>query len=355
MNNTILCFVAGRSGGHIVPALTLAQQAKKEFPETKIHFFTTKSSLDISIMATASIIDMHRALPLKGVPRNPFKLFFWIAACVASFAICLKHFLKHKPTQVISMGGYVSLPVCVAAWVLRIPIELYELNAVPGKASKVLARFATDIAVCFETTQAYFTTNKCSFVPYPIRFTYDAPMSTQQALEAIGFTPYRKTILIIGGSQGSQCINTTIENWLSLNEYAHSLIQVIHQTGSKATTDWNKLYASYDIPAITFDYNDTMHAYYQAADIIICRSGAGSLFEAVYFNKKIITIPLRTRSTSHQIDNAKAMAQRYPHLVTILDEAQVKKNNTIFFSAINSYIYEHQAASIKKDIIQKNI
>ena len=348
MNKNTLCFVAGRSGGHIVPALTHAQEAKRAHKDCSIIFFSTSTALDASIIKASPLIDFHIPLPLPGVPRNPLKIPLWISAFLGSCFTSLRTLRMHRPIKVVSMGGYISLPVCIAAWMLRIPVELHELNAVPGRATKVLARFATTIVVCFEEAQKYFETKKCVVAPYPVRFALENQITTQAALAANGFQPGRKMILIIGGSQGSAFINTIIKDWLSLNEYAHSLIQVIHQTGKSTLTDWNKLYQDYDIPAVTFEYCADMHSSYQAADLIICRSGAGSLFEALYFNKPIITIPLQTRTTAHQIDNAQAMAHRYPDLVTIIHEKEIRTNNTLFFKAMNTHIYAHQASMIKK-------
>jgi UDP-N-acetylglucosamine--N-acetylmuramyl-(pentapeptide) pyrophosphoryl-undecaprenol N-acetylglucosamine transferase len=238
------------------------------------------------------------------------------------------------------MGGYISLPVCVAARCAGVPIEIYELNAVPGKATKYLAPLATTIHTCFDQAQSFLPSTKCTSTAYPMRFALQSPIDKIELLKQLNFTPTRTTILITGGSQGSVFINKAILQWLKFNEYTRPRIQIIHQTGPTDTTNWKEIYNEYEIPALTFSYQDTMETYYHLADIIICRAGAGSLFEAMYLRKKTIVIPLTTRSTSHQKDNARAMQKAYPDLCTVVLESDIKKNNMTFFSAINASIYQ---------------
>ena len=151
--------------------------------------------------------------------------------------------------------------------------------------------------------------------------------------------PQKKTIFINGGSQGSLFINRTIKEWINLNTHTHALIQIIHQTGARDVAGWKEFYQQHDIPAIVFDYKDDMTAYYQAADVIVCRAGAGSLFEALFFEKPCLVIPLDIKSTSHQKYNAYAMKQAHPELFAVLTENEMKKDNTAFFSALNKRIY----------------
>ena len=163
-----LCFVAGRSGGHIIPALTLAHQAQQTLG-TRCIFISTKTSLDQSILRTAPWIARHEMINLPNIPYNPFKLllfipqFFW--ACIQAFNILR----ANRPERIISMGGYISIPVCLMGFLLHIPIDIYELNAEPGKSTTFLARIATRVFVCFEQVKKYFRYS-VERVDYPIRF-----------------------------------------------------------------------------------------------------------------------------------------------------------------------------------------
>ena len=343
VQNTI-CFVAGKSGGHIIPALTLAQAPENH--DKNILFISTNTALDSSIIDAFPTIN-HRSFNLRGLSRNPFGLLLFALQFLRIFVRTFFIFRRFKPERIISMGGAISIPVCLMGWLMRIPIDLYELNTTPGKAITFLARFATTIYVCFAQTKVHFKKKKCIVTPYPLRFPPDVPKTTAVLLHP-HFQASKKTIFITGGSQGSLFINRLIKQWLSLNPHMHALIQIIHQTGSSDTTDWQSWYDSHEIPVLVFSYQDNLLPYYQAADIIVGRAGAGTLFEALFFKKTCLVIPLEIASTRHQKDNAYAMAQQYPALFSIITEQSINQDNSAFFKVINKYIYGTLAVGYSK-------
>ena len=341
---TSVCFVAGRSGGHLLPALTLAQQLHVQGITT--HLITTNTTLDHRIAKGVSWIAHHKALSVNNISKNPLKLLWFVAQCIVAGMKSFLFLRKHNVQKVVTTGGYIALPVCWAAWVQRIPIEAYELNAVPGKATTFLARFASKIYVCFEQTKKYFSADRCEYAPYPIRFAKPASADQAQAITELKLSHAKKTVFINGGSQGSLFLNRMIKEWIELNPHIHALIQIIHQAGSAdQVASLKQLYQLHEISAHVFDYSDAIKTYYNAADIIICRAGAGSLFEALHFEKICIVIPLEIKSTSHQKDNALAMMHKYPALFSVLTEAELNKNNTLFFSAINKRIHAQAKAA----------
>lgn len=336
-----IAFVAGRSGGHIIPALTLAQRIKEQDPGINIIFFTTSYPLDQAIIKKhGSHINQHIALTLGNVPFfNIFKIIIFALNLCRAFFRSWKLLRRTRPAKVIGMGGYISIPVCLAARVLRIPVHLYDLDAKPGKANRFLAKYADKIFVCFEQTKSYLPSAKCELTSYPIRFSSQVKSLSQETAQSQLGLSNKKTIFINGGSQGSVSINAHIKEWLELNPHIHSLIQVIHQTGAYDTTDWKSFYSELDIPAVTFSYRQDLAPCYSACDLIITRAGAGSLFEALFFEKPIITIPLETSSTAHQKDNARALASTFPEQVTMITEQEIKKDNMTLFRHLNRYIY----------------
>ena len=348
MNKQTIAFVAGRSGGHIIPALTLAQHIKAANANTHILFFTTAYPLDHAIIKKqGTVVDKHIPLKLGNVPFfNIFKILFFILNFTRAFFKALSVLRLHKPEKVIGMGGYISIPVCLAARALRIPVHLYDLDAKPGKATRFLAKYAQQIHICFEHAKDYLPAEKCVIAPYPIRFDDNVKNIDQDtACVQLGLTTNKKTIFINGGSQGSLFINNCIKEWLELNPHLHSLIQIIHQTGAADITDWNFLYKDLDIRAVVFTYKEDLSTCYAAADVIICRAGAGSLFETLFFNKPCLTIPLETSATAHQKDNARALCKQYPELVTMLTEQEIKHDNMTLFRVLNKYIYTQQSSS----------
>jgi UDP-N-acetylglucosamine--N-acetylmuramyl-(pentapeptide) pyrophosphoryl-undecaprenol N-acetylglucosamine transferase len=243
-------------------------------------------------------------------------------------------FLAKRPKKIISLGGYISMPVCFAAFILRIPIELFELNSSPGKAIKFLAPFAKTIYICFSKAAENLPRKKCKIKDYPLRF------SCTQKNKKTSEKSNKTTILILGGSQGSITINTIFKKWLLENKKIHNNISIIHQTGTNDKTNWKAFYKKLQIPAISFCFKKNIKKYYQDSDIIICRSGAGTLFETIFFKKKCITIPLETINTSHQVDNAREIVKLYPKLVTMIRKNDIDENNKKFFHLLNKIVLQ---------------
>jgi UDP-N-acetylglucosamine--N-acetylmuramyl-(pentapeptide) pyrophosphoryl-undecaprenol N-acetylglucosamine transferase len=339
-----ICFVAGKSGGHILPCITLAQQAVNKHPDYEVLFFSTDSTLDKQLLSGNPIIKNHIQLKLGSLPYG--KLFsypFFFINLILSFFKSLYHLNKSKPETVISTGGLVSIPVCFAAKLLGIPIELYELNVVPGKTIKLLAPLSHKVWICFEQSFNYLPAQKCALTSYPIKFIDKTKiMAKDEAVSGLNFSTMRKTILVLGGSQGSIFINNAMRHFVEHNSHLYATIQVIHQTGALDSTDWHKFYENKNIPALVFSYSDKIGQYYAAADLVICRSGAGTLAEIIFFDKQCITIPLETKTTMHQIDNANAAAHKCPDLITVLTQTDVELNYEHLSNAIIKRLHSVQ-------------
>lgn len=304
-----ILFVAGKTGGHILPAVTRAHAEKEK--GNKTIFVTTRLPLDARIIDEYAHIDVHETV---GIGTRPYGGVMGIIRCVIdTLFACMRSFLllrKYRPAQVISTGGLIAIPVCFAAWVLRIPIIVYELNAVPGRAVRVLAWWATEMRVCFAQSQRFF--KKSTVVHYPVRFS-DSLISKQEARRLLGLEQDRWTIFISGGSQGSHFINTTIMKLLK----DRTRVQIIHQTGAHDITTLTDWYKNAGISAIVFVYRTDIELCYRAADRAIARAGAGSLFEHLFFKVPVLIIPLIAKSTDHQCDNAYAMQKMHPELFMV--------------------------------------
>jgi UDP-N-acetylglucosamine--N-acetylmuramyl-(pentapeptide) pyrophosphoryl-undecaprenol N-acetylglucosamine transferase len=335
MKSKTYCFVAGVSGGHILPALNLAHDYQKEDANTRVIFITTDGTLDTHIMRDASNIE-HHALRLNPVPyRKWYKLPQFAYQLLATFLKSMRIFLRTKPDHVITTGSHLAIPVCVAAWIMRIPIELIALDVEPGKTLLALAPLASTISICFTQTQRYFPRNVCTLRPYPLSMiTRSLECTRDQLMEELGFDSAKKTILIVGGSQGSVSLNTAIQKLLSAHPDAVRTMQFIHQTGSSDTTDWNALYASHGVKAHAFAYNPQLVRYYAAADCIITRAGSGSLHEIMHLKKQCIIIPLITHTTHHQRANAHAMRERHPELVQVIEQEALRENSDLLLRSI---------------------
>lgn len=341
--NKVTCFVAGKSAGHILPACTLAKKIKECAPHQKILFFSNHTKLDKNILQNNKSIDYHTALNLIQLPyRSPWKLPKFAFQFCKSIWQSYWTLKRHKPNQIISTGGMVSIPVCLAGYILKIPITVYELNVQPGKATKLLSYFASQIKICFKKTRAFLPAKKCILSSYPTRFdTQDYKLPKAKAVNFIkqdnyNFNLNHKTILIIGGSQGSLFINGLIKKFIKQYPYK-SQLQIIHQVGQNDNFDWHKFYTDNQVEAIAFSYQSNLMHYYIAADIIICRAGAGTLAEVVPLNTPCVTIPLETSYTNHQLENALETANEHLH-VNVLKQSDIQNNFNRFYSCVSELL-----------------
>lgn len=333
-----ICYVAGLSGGHIIPCLTLATSVKKKDPKAKITFFTSNAILDCSLLENNTVIDTHITIPLKRMARRcwhyPNTFFqFWISFFKGFF-----HFIKNRPDYILTTGSIVAVPICLAARFLRIPVQLYELNAVPGKTINFLTPHAHRIYTCFNSTKQYFPSSKVSFIPYPIRYEHTSSATDAEYRKILGLDPHRFTLFILGGSQGSTFLNTIMQKIVTDPEIDHSRIQIIHQTGLHDTIDWQSFYEKLHIPAYVFSFRFDIKPCYNAADLIISRAGAGTIFEIAFFKKPCILIPLETSGTTHQIDNAYAIANEIPQQFIVIEQEKISGDYHAIFNPIKNRV-----------------
>ena len=336
----VLCFVAGKSGGHIIPCLTRAKELLKRYDTFQILFFSTTGALDTKIIANNPSVTHHISLPLNNLPYRRilgYPVFLWQfckSVCMAWY-----YLKKMRPQRVVSTGGYIAIPVCLAAYILKIPIELQALDVVPGKAIQLLSPLAQFISICFEQTKSYLPEKKCYLVSYPIRFDRSVlQLSRDAARKTLGLDPNRFTIFILGGSQGSVFLNHLFKEWINRHARWHGKLQVIHQTGSNDTTDWQEFYQKNSICAFVFSYYDQLQFCYRASNIILSRAGAGTLFEIQLFQVPTIMIPLVSKTTAHQVDNAQAMAKKFPQTFFMISQQDVARTRAALEPILEKFI-----------------
>jgi UDP-N-acetylglucosamine--N-acetylmuramyl-(pentapeptide) pyrophosphoryl-undecaprenol N-acetylglucosamine transferase len=317
-----ICFVAGKSGGHLVPCITKAKEIQQQADNAQIYLFSSGSKLDHAIIDKQK--DIHHIVPtyLDNPPYSQPWLLPWFAAkTIWYFAKSLYYLHKIKPQKVISFGGFVSIPTILAAKILKIPFEIYELNVEPGKATNFLSKFTDTIHICFTSTAQYFPHKKCVYFQYPVRFNQEDIVTDRSALlEKYNLKKDRKTFLILGGSQGSILLNEVFKKMITDNPDLISKIQVIHQTGGCDPFDYKKFYEEHGIPAVVFDYHNQLQDFYNLADFIICRAGAGTLFEIKFFKKNCLTVPHKTAQTNHQIQNVLELQKDFPEQFHIIEQ-----------------------------------
>lgn len=337
MKTPTLCTVASGSGGHILPALIASQTWHKKNPLGSIIFCTGTATLDKKIISGYPFITniyhfSFSKFSFKKCWLMPLILVQILFGCIKSLVIII----RHKPQTIIATGGLIALPICMVGRLLKSRIELYELNVIPGKAARILFPFVHVIFTPFENTKKHCSfmgknfSHKCIQCTYPLRFSpQDKIFDKKEIIHTLStkttqaFTEHRKTLFILGGSQGSMLLNTIIKNFVLYNPEILPHLQIIHQTGNLDSFDWADFYRSKNIPAFIFAYFEHIQQCYQLADLIVCRAGAGTLFEIEFFAKPCIVIPLVSTTTSHQVDNARAMAEKHPTFFTVVEQKEM--------------------------------
>ena len=322
-NKRIIAGVAGRSGGHIIPCITHLAASSPSENQDDIMLFSTTTDLDRSLLALYPQITY---VPLTLDPFPGKKLLRYPAffiQCIRAFIRSYKTLRSKKVEWLVSTGGYIALPVCAAARMLGIPIEGYELNAVPGKALLWLAPYTSTLHVCFEEAALFFKPYPCQKAEYPLRFTSKDLISKKEGLDHYELDPHKKTLLVVGGSQGSQSINELVITFIKNHPGLTSKIQLLHQAGGNKSAALRSFYHEAGVAACVFDYEHTLQYAYAAADYVIARAGAGTLFELEFFHKKTLLIPLETSSTMHQVENAQAFVKKNSDYFSMVRQKEV--------------------------------
>ncbi|HMD18295.1 MAG TPA: undecaprenyldiphospho-muramoylpentapeptide beta-N-acetylglucosaminyltransferase [Terriglobales bacterium] len=286
----------GGTGGHVIPALAIAQQLKKQFG-AEVLFIGTARGIETRLVPQAGFpLELIQVGALKNVSlMTRAKTMFDLPRAIAASLRMLSDF---DPEVVIGVGGYASGPAMVAAIRRRLPTLAFEPNVVPGFANRMIARWVSAAAVHFEETCRYFPHCRVTGVPVRAAF-FSIPPKT-------GGSP---ALLVFGGSQGSRAINqamTTHESLAGLREKIPG-IHVIHQTGQR---DYDHVLAAYQQSGISGEVHkfiDDMPATFGRADLLVCRSGASTVGEITAAGKPAIFVPFPAAADDHQNVNARAL------------------------------------------------
>lgn len=302
-------FAGGGTGGHIYPALAIAEQLRTRCPDADITFFCSTRRIDSHILSGSGFEFIP--LPGSGVSLRPDKLFSFCVSLLGSYCIAKKAITSAGSSAiVIGTGGFVAAPVILAAHRLKVPIALLNVDIVPGRANKLLARFAGQIFVqfaetaeCFAGTKARVTVTGC-----PLRQGFRHP-DRSVAIADLGLDENKKTLLITGASSGSTNINSAVCSVLPcLAEFVEDW-QIVHLAGK---ANYEKVRAECGDAKIAYkllDYYDDMPNLLAAADLVIGRAGAVSVAEYAAAGVPAICLPYPYHADKHQYLNAEKLVE----------------------------------------------
>lgn len=297
----------GGTGGHIYPAIGIANELIQLDAETEVVFIGGADRLE------STLVPQHgfRFLPIS-VAGFPRKLTWrWIPVMYkvcSGFTRSLWLLKSLKPCVVVGTGGYVCGPVLFAAVLLGIPTVIQEQNAAPGLTNRILARWAKAIYTAFETAGAHFPVERTMVLGNPIRRTIGTAERASETYNSLGLDPDRKTVFVMGGSQGAQAINENIMDALEDLAPFDQQLQFVHQTGK---TDYKAVKVRYQESSLRHlvqPYFDPIETIYSIADLMVCRAGGMTIAEITACGIPAIFIPLPTAAGDHQTLNAEAVA-----------------------------------------------
>jgi len=296
-------FAGGGTGGHIYPAVAVAEKIAALAPGANIHFFCSARSIDAQILQKSRF--EYTTLPAKGFSLRPGRLVQFCIWFLRSYRLAKKVIAASDNPIVVGVGGFVAAPVCRAAHKLNVPVGLLNVDIVPGRANKMIARWADEIFVQFGDTQKYFAASKAKIhvVGCPLRSGFENPQPGQ-AIKQIGLNQNKKTLLITGASSGSENINQAVCSLLQkLDSFADDW-QIVHLTGHTHYEKVKQMYSGAKIAHKVLAYFDDMPNLLAAADLVIGRSGAVSVAEYAAAAVPSICVPYPYHRDRHQYLNA---------------------------------------------------
>ncbi|MFC1546495.1 undecaprenyldiphospho-muramoylpentapeptide beta-N-acetylglucosaminyltransferase [bacterium] len=291
------------TGGHIYPALSLADLLKKKKHE--VVFIGSSNVLTRKLIEDRGFRLYHIAM--KGWSGRKISLIFVLTLKnIISFFQSLILLYSIKPDIVIGMGGYISFPVILSAFILRKKIVIHEQNCYPGLANRMLGPFAGKVALGFKEASKYFSDKKTYVTGNPIREEF-YNIDKEEAKKEFEVNYDSKTILIFGGSQGAHAVNILgLEVIQEINNRINNL-SLIHITGEKDFEFLKEKYKDIDINAKVYEYYPDIYKAFSASDCIISRAGASTCAEILVTGRPAVIVPYPFAANNHQMKNARSL------------------------------------------------
>ena len=301
----------GGTGGHIFPAVSIANAIRALRPDAQILFVGALGRMEMQRVPAAGY-------EIKGLPIRGFFRPLWKPANIGvaidylkSKWLAKKILRDFKPDVAVGVGGYASSAALGAANSLGIPTLIQEQNSYAGLANKNLAKSAVKICVAYEGMERFFPAEKIILTGNPVRQALlDTTISHEDAIRSLGLDPNKKTILLVGGSLGARTINESVLQHLDLVKSSTD-VQFFWQTGKYYSADIAKRLEGENIPNLKVtDFITDMGAAYKAADLVISRAGASSISEFCLIGKPVILVPSPNVAEDHQTKNALALSTK---------------------------------------------
>ena len=348
MKNPRFIISGGGTGGHIYPAVAIANELKSRFPEAEFLFVGAKDKMEMQKVPHAGYA--IKGLWISGIQRKiTFDNVMFPLKLASSMWNSFKIIKSFKPDVVIGTGGFASGAVLRAASMLNIPTVIQEQNSYPGITNKLLAKRAHKICVAYENLERFFPKDKMILTGNPVRQDLINEASKVEAVDYFKLDANKKTLLVLGGSLGARRINQLIEK--ELDFLLSQNIQIIWQCGKLYLNDYSKYNEKENVQVVAFI--DRMDLVYAAADVVISRSGASSVSELCIVGKPTIFIPSPNVAEDHQTKNAKAISDKNGAI--LIKESELEAQfETVFSDLISNESKQLELSQNIKKIAKPN-
>lgn len=346
MKKTIgrIIIAGGGTGGHIFPAVAIANALKRQMPSVEILFVGAKGKMEMEKIPEAGYeikgIDMagfNRSNMLKNLSL-PFKL-------AQSYFQVKEIFKEFRPDAIVGVGGYSTFPVLRYAQKQRIPTYIHEANSFAGKSNILLGKGATKIFVATDGMEKFFPAEKIQITGNPVRKAIiESSVSKEEALNFFGLSQHKPTLLVVGGSLGARSINDVIANHIS--DLATLDVQLIWQTGKNNAQDYlgAAVHAKHNV--YVSEFIKEMDYAYAATDLVVARAGAMTISEICVVKKPVIFVPYPHAAENHQTVNALNLVQKQAAEMIADDEVGAK-----LFPAISKLLLDKD----KQNLYRQNL
>ncbi len=349
----------GGTGGHIFPAVSIANAIRELCPEAEILFVGAEGRMEMQRVPDAGYRII--GLPVAGFDRQHlWRNFSVILKLLRSQWKARKIIKEFRPQVAVGVGGYASGPTLKTAGMMGIPTLIQEQNSYAGVTNKLLAQKADRICVAYEGMEKFFPSEKILLTGNPVRQSLlDNQITRETAASAFGFNPNLKTVLVLGGSLGARTINQTLAAELALMK-AHPEVQFIWQTGKIYIDQVKAAITAFTGEAVrnarvgsipnlyVTDFIKNMNNAYTLADLVISRAGAGSISEFCLLGKPVILVPSPNVAEDHQTKNALALVNKDAALYVKDAEAQEKLLDTALETVADDELLKQLSVNIAK-------
>ena len=350
MNDELRVIISGGgTGGHIFPAVSIANEIKAKRPDAKILFVGAEGRMEMQRVPAAGY-------PIKGLPiagfnrKNLLKNIPVLFKIMESRRMARRILRDFRPQVAVGVGGYASGPTLNVAESMGIPTLLQEQNSYAGVTNKLLAKKARKICVAYDGMSRFFPADKILFTGNPVRQNLlEGTVQKDDAVRSFGLVPGKRTILVIGGSLGARTLNESILGNLPLVKQQNN-VQFVWQTGKYYSSAIKEELDRRGCPdnLKVMDFIADMKQAYAAADLVISRAGAGSISEFCLLGKPVILVPSPNVAEDHQTKNALALVQKNAALYVPDTEAR----RSLLPLAINTVADHEKLEMLSRNIIQ---